>query len=329
MATEMAWNQLATDLGCITSPHTVANIMGLKNRQVFLPHSVCVWCVCVCVSVRPSVQFVPLTPHSSVNQSSGSTLLVIWGCPLIHDSPGRLKSIRSERKLLKGWACWAPLLNWKSDLSVRNGVLLYKQLIRPVMDYACHAWRSPYPCPEAAGVTIQVSSPCYWCPWYVSNRQIHEDLGVPLFADHIRALTASFDSKLTCGTLLYGNSADTQAEGWPRRPTRKPRAAGASRPRAKSTKRIAFGADQPSAFRLPWLRFPVIYLSCKANSRVYDAKFAARPAHTHARARALAHARTHGSAASPKPLKKSHTRSLRLSQSGLRTQPAKQSLFLP
>jgi len=31
---------------------------------------------------------------------------------------------------------------------------------------------------------------------YVSNRQIHEDLGVPLFADHIRALTESFDSWL-------------------------------------------------------------------------------------------------------------------------------------
>jgi len=35
-----------------------------------------------------------------------------------------------------------PLLNKKSDLSVRNGVLLYKQLIRPMMDYACLAWRS-------------------------------------------------------------------------------------------------------------------------------------------------------------------------------------------
>jgi ABC-type transport system involved in cytochrome c biogenesis ATPase subunit len=34
------------------------------------------------------------------------------------------------------------LLNMKSDLSVRNGVLLYKQLIRPVMVYACPAWRS-------------------------------------------------------------------------------------------------------------------------------------------------------------------------------------------
>ena len=33
-------------------------------------------------------------------------------------------------------------------------------------------------------------------PWYVSNMQIHEELGLPLFANHIRALTESFDSKL-------------------------------------------------------------------------------------------------------------------------------------
>ena len=33
-------------------------------------------------------------------------------------------------------------------------------------------------------------------PWYVSNRQIHEDLGVPLIVYHIKDLTASFDSKL-------------------------------------------------------------------------------------------------------------------------------------
>jgi len=32
-----------------------------------------------------------------------------------------------------------PHLNTKSDLSVRNGVLLYKQLIRPMVDYACPA----------------------------------------------------------------------------------------------------------------------------------------------------------------------------------------------
>ena len=35
MATEMAWNRLATYLGHITPPHMIANITGLKNRQVF------------------------------------------------------------------------------------------------------------------------------------------------------------------------------------------------------------------------------------------------------------------------------------------------------
>ena len=34
------------------------------------------------------------------------------------------------------------LLNRRSDLSIRSGVRLYKQLIRPLMDYACPAWRS-------------------------------------------------------------------------------------------------------------------------------------------------------------------------------------------
>ena len=53
----------------------------------------------------------------------------------------------------------------------------------------------PLPCLEVTGVTIQVSSSRYWCP-LVRNRQIQEDLGVPLYADHIRALTESFDSKL-------------------------------------------------------------------------------------------------------------------------------------
>jgi hypothetical protein len=33
-------------------------------------------------------------------------------------------------------------------------------------------------------------------PWCISNRQIHEDLAVPLFEEHTRALTESYDSKL-------------------------------------------------------------------------------------------------------------------------------------
>ena len=91
-----------------------------------------------------------------------------------------------------------PFLNRKSDLSVRNGVLLHKQLIRPMMDYACPAWRS-VACTHVRRLQV-LQSKCLrlatGAPWYVGNSEIHEDLGVPLFADHIRALTASFDSKL-------------------------------------------------------------------------------------------------------------------------------------
>ena len=91
-----------------------------------------------------------------------------------------------------------PLLIRKSDLSIGNGVLLYKQLIRPMMDYACPV------CRTAARSHVRrlqvLQSKCLrlatGAPWYVSKRQIHEDLGVPLFAYQIRALTESFDSKL-------------------------------------------------------------------------------------------------------------------------------------
>ena len=91
-----------------------------------------------------------------------------------------------------------PLLSRKSDLSVRNGVLLYKQLIRPLMDSACPAWRSAA---RSHVRKLQVlQSKCLrhatGAPWYASNSQIHEDLDVPLFADHIGALTESIDSKL-------------------------------------------------------------------------------------------------------------------------------------
>jgi hypothetical protein len=33
-------------------------------------------------------------------------------------------------------------------------------------------------------------------PWYIRNRQIHEDLCIPLFSDYIRARNVSFDSKV-------------------------------------------------------------------------------------------------------------------------------------
>jgi hypothetical protein len=58
--------------------------------------------------------------------------------------------------------------------------------------------RCPHPCPR-----LVLQSNCLRLAtgalWYVSSRQIHEDLGVPHFTDDSRALTATFDSKLANG----------------------------------------------------------------------------------------------------------------------------------
>jgi hypothetical protein len=89
-----------------------------------------------------------------------------------------------------------PLLNRKSDSSVMNGVLLYKPLICPILDYACLPWSS------AARTNVRrlhvLQSKCLHLatgePWCV-NRQMLKKLGAPLFANHIRALTTSFEVK--------------------------------------------------------------------------------------------------------------------------------------
>jgi len=66
------------------------------------------------------------------------------------------------------------------------------------MDYACPAWRSAARTHDRRLQVLQSKCICLatGAPLYVSNRQIHEDLGVPFFVNNIRALTSSFSSKL-------------------------------------------------------------------------------------------------------------------------------------
>jgi hypothetical protein len=53
----------------------------------------------------------------------------------------------------------------------------------------------------------------------MSNKQIPEDLGVQFFADHIRALTESFDSKIAnAGNPLVRQLGRYLTEGWPKSP---------------------------------------------------------------------------------------------------------------
>jgi hypothetical protein len=164
------------------------------------------------------------------------------------------------------------LLNRRSGLSVTNGVPLYKQLVRPMMDYACPIWKSAA---RSHIESLQVLQSKWLriatnAPWYAGNRQIHEDLGIPFFADHSRALAESFDSKLADA----GNPLVRQLEMHlcrPRADWGHPRNWGeltSSRPAEAVPQQNNVGAtSSPLAVRLPWLRFSVLLLSCKTNAR--------------------------------------------------------------
>jgi len=127
-----------------------------------------------------------------------------------------------------------PLLNRKSDLSVRKWVLLYKQLIHLMTDYACPVWSS------AARTHVRrlqvLQSKCVHlatgASWYVNNRQIHQDLGFPLFANHIRACDCELWLKVNWHEEPPSTATRqilTLTEGWLRRLMRKSWVARASR----------------------------------------------------------------------------------------------------
>ena len=80
---------------------------------------------------------------------------------------------RVSKKIAQRMGTLGPLLNGRSDLSVRNRVLLYKQLIR--LD---SAWRSAACSNGRRLQVLQFKSlrPVTVASCYVSSRHIHEDL---------------------------------------------------------------------------------------------------------------------------------------------------------
>jgi hypothetical protein len=105
-------------------------------------------------------------------------------------------------------------------------------------------------------------------PWYVGNRQIHEDLGIPFYADHIRALTESFWWGEPLSSVTWKAPTSTKGcsevpHGQPKRADVQQASRGHPYKAAKSTQCVI-----PNTDLLPWLRFSVLFLSCKANARV-------------------------------------------------------------
>jgi hypothetical protein len=150
-------------------------IFGRAGRRFIQPHSVTL--------LREPIQWVDTTRYLWVNIDKQLTWL-----PLIDQVRKRIAQrmglLVPSRKGGENSPSGTEFF-YTSSLSARDGLYV------PRLEDRC-----THPRPEAAGATIQVSSYATGFPWFLSNRQIHEYLGVPLFADHIGTLTACFNSKL-------------------------------------------------------------------------------------------------------------------------------------
>jgi hypothetical protein len=91
-----------------------------------------------CSSQRPVGAALTSTAVSRANPL-GQHRPLSGGRPLIHGGPDRLISIWSEIRRL---GVLGPVLNRTNGLSIRKGFLLYKELIHPMVDYACPICRS-------------------------------------------------------------------------------------------------------------------------------------------------------------------------------------------
>jgi hypothetical protein len=160
-----------------------------------------------------------------------------------------------------------PLLN-RSWLSVRNGVLLYTQLIRPMLDSSCPVWRSAALSHNSKvqvllpvhlgtlvkGIFTMISFPLLYRPHQISERLDTKlsDVGNPLVTQHGRNLRwRSVDP----GLLKQGDR-DRQLIL-------------AVRKRRLWRHNVSCPAG---TFRLPWGFYVLFFLGCKVNAMVQQAK---------------------------------------------------------
>jgi len=86
-------------------------------------------------------------------------------------------------------------MNWligrKSKLTIENKLLLYKAIIKPIWSYGIQLWG----CAKSSNTQIiqRIQSKTlrivFNGPWYVSNKTLDEDSGVPLIEDEIIRMT--------------------------------------------------------------------------------------------------------------------------------------------
>ncbi|KAL4107225.1 hypothetical protein QTP88_017608 [Uroleucon formosanum] len=109
--------------------------------------------------------------------------------------------IHINKKFTQGYArmnTLYPLVNLKSTLHMKSSIILYTSIIRPLVTYACPTWAAAYPTKIKKIQILQNKflRICLKAPWFMRNKQIHNDTGIPLLQDWIKIQYKNFHANL-------------------------------------------------------------------------------------------------------------------------------------
>jgi hypothetical protein len=90
------------------------------------------------------------------------------------------------------------LLGRRSQLSLPNKLLLYKYILKPVWTYGIQLWGCAKPSHTQILQRLQskILRSLANAPWYVSNLQLHTDLGIQFVAAEIRRSSLLYHRRL-------------------------------------------------------------------------------------------------------------------------------------
>jgi len=90
------------------------------------------------------------------------------------------------------------LLGRRSQRSLPNKLLLYKCILKPVWTYGIQLWGCAKPSHTKILQHLQskILRSLANAPWYVSNLQLHTDLGIPFVAAEIRRSSLHYHRRL-------------------------------------------------------------------------------------------------------------------------------------
>ncbi|GBN30816.1 putative RNA-directed DNA polymerase from transposon X-element [Araneus ventricosus] len=102
-------------------------------------------------------------------------------------------SYLKEKFWAKIYLCF-PLIGRRSSLSLENKLILFKQVLRPILTYAAPIWGLAVPSNRKKIQILQnkLLGIILNAPWFIRNSVIHSDLQIESIDDHIQKLSRKF-----------------------------------------------------------------------------------------------------------------------------------------